>query len=142
MPRGVRIVTMSPTCAFKTTVAISEIQETPPQAGSSSSTPTMLTVPSAPDSSATVGSDPKTAHRLHNVFCRAATKRCDRPQHDLAMAEEDAELFEIGLAQLGQYRDVDGIVAERLGVPLQREPAQPVGDPQEPSRSALPARLA
>jgi hypothetical protein len=47
------------------------------------------------------------------------------PQHDLAMAEEDAELFEIGLAQLGQYRDVDGIVAERLRVPLQREPAQP-----------------
>jgi hypothetical protein len=34
------------------------------------------------------------------------------------MAEENAELFEIDLPQLGQYRDVDRIVAERLGVPL------------------------
>jgi len=74
---------------------------------------------------------------VRNVFCRAATKRCDRPQHDLAMAEEDGELFEIGLAQLGQYRDVDGIVVERLGVPLQREPAQAVGDLQGPSRSCV-----
>jgi hypothetical protein len=61
------------------------------------------------------------------------------PQHDLAMAEEDAELFEIGLAQLGQYRDVDGIVAERLGVPLPRSQSAISKDPPD---LALPARLA
>ena len=38
-----------------------------------------------------------------------------------------SELFEIGLAELGQHH-IDGIVAERLGAPLRREPAQPVGD--------------
>jgi hypothetical protein len=58
MPRGVRIVATSPTCAFKSAVATGEIHETPLRAGSSSLTPTMLTVPSAPDSSATVGSEP------------------------------------------------------------------------------------
>jgi hypothetical protein len=61
VPGGVRIVTTSPACAFKSAVAIGEIHETPPRAGSSSSTPTMLTVPSAPDSSATVGSEPISA---------------------------------------------------------------------------------
>src|SRR5262249_442589 len=81
--------------------------------------------------------DRRCRRRLRNVFCRAATKRCDRAQHDLAMTEEDAELFEIGLAQLRQYRKVDGIVAERLGVPLQRERAQSVGDLQGPSRSSV-----
>jgi hypothetical protein len=54
------------------------------------------------------------------------------------MAEEDAELFEIGLAQLGQYRDVDGIVAERLGVPLPRSQSAISKDPPD---LALPARL-
>ena len=51
------------------------------------------------------------------------------------MAQEDPELFEVGFAQLGQYLDLDGVVAKRLGVSLQREPAQPVGDFQGPSRS-------
>jgi hypothetical protein len=58
------------------------------------------------------------------------------------MAEEDAELFEIGLAQLGQYRDVDGIVAKRLGVPLQREPRGQSAISKDPPDLALPARLA
>jgi hypothetical protein len=78
-------------------------------------------------------------HRHRNVFCRAATERCDRPQHDLAMAEEDAELFEIGIAELGQYRDVDGIVAERLAVPLPRSQSAISKNPPD---LALPARLA
>jgi hypothetical protein len=52
--------------------------------------------------------------------------------------EEDAELFEIGLAQLGQYRAVDGIVAERLGVPLPRSQSAISKDPPD---LALPARL-
>ena len=51
------------------------------------------------------------------------------------MTEKDAELFEVGLRQLRQYLDLDGVVAKCLGVALQRQPAQPVGD----IRLALPA---
>jgi len=51
VPRGVRIVTTSPACAFKSTVAIGEIHETPQRWDRS-----------------------RCRHRLRNVFCRAATK--------------------------------------------------------------------
>jgi hypothetical protein len=58
------------------------------------------------------------------------------------MAEEDAELFEVGLAQLGQYRDVDGIVAERLVVPSSESPRGQSAISKDPPDLALPARLA
>jgi hypothetical protein len=61
----------------------------------------------------------------------------DRAQHALAMPEQYAEFLEVGLVQLRQYLDLDGVVAECLGVPLQRQPAQPVGDLQGPSGSCV-----
>jgi hypothetical protein len=101
MPRGVRIVTTSPTCAFKSTLAIGGIHKTPRgrdrarrRRRCSRSLRRRIRPPPWDRS--------RCRHRLRNVFGRAATKRCDRPQQDLALAEQDAELFEIGLAQLGQ----------------------------------------
>jgi hypothetical protein len=43
VPRGARSVTTSPTEALSSAVAMGEIHETRPRAGSSSSAPTMLT---------------------------------------------------------------------------------------------------
>ena len=79
VPRGVRIVTTSPTCAYKSAVAIGEIHETPPRAGWSS-TPTMLTVPSVPDSSATVESEPMLAQ----------APQCFRPRRHEALRSPSA----------------------------------------------------
>ena len=53
------------------------------------------------------------------------------------MAEKHAELFEISLRQLRQNLNLDGVVAECLGVALQRQPAQPVGDLQGPPGSCV-----
>jgi hypothetical protein len=41
------------------------------------------------------------------------------------MTEQDTDFLEIGFGQLGQYFQLDGVVAKRLCVPLQRETAQP-----------------
>ena len=59
--RGVRIVTTSPTCTFRSAVAIGEIQRDAPAGGIELVDADDVTVPSAPDSSATVGSEPMPA---------------------------------------------------------------------------------
>ena len=58
------------------------------------------------------------------------------------MAEEDAELFEIGLAQRGQYRDVDGIVADVSAHRSRESPRSQSAISKGPPDLALPARLA
>jgi hypothetical protein len=58
VPRGVRIVTTSLTCAFKSAVAIGEIHEMTPRAGSSSSTADDVYAPFGAGFVLTVGSEP------------------------------------------------------------------------------------
>ena len=43
------------------------------------------------------------------------------------MTEQDTDFLEIGFGQLRQYFQLDGVVAKCLGVPLQRQTAQPCG---------------
>jgi hypothetical protein len=50
-------------------------------------------------------------------------ERGDRLEHDFAMTEQDIDFLEIGFGQLGQYFQLDGVVAKCLGVPLQRQTA-------------------
>jgi len=54
----------------------------------------------------------------------------DRSKHLLAMSEQHAELFEVGLGQLRQDFEVDRIVAKGRLISLQTQAAQPSADVQ------------
>jgi hypothetical protein len=56
---------------------------------------------------------------------RLRPERGDCLEHDFAMTEQDTDFLEIGLAQLGQDLQLDGVIAKCPRVPLERQTAQP-----------------
>ncbi len=57
---------------------------------------------------------------------REGAETGDRPEQAFAMAEDDAELFEVGVGQVGQDFGVDAVVAERRFVLAEPEASEPV----------------
>ena len=109
VPRGVRSVTTSPTEAFKSAVAMGEIHDTRPRAGSSSSTPTMLKVRSAPFPSATVTVAPKYTRSCSFPVSAAAGKTITTIEglakdasHPVQQAWLEIDVPQCGYCQSGQ----------------------------------------
>jgi hypothetical protein len=42
------------------------------------------------------------------------------------MAEQDAHILEVLVSQMRQYRDIDAVLGETLGVLGQAEPSEPI----------------
>ena len=72
--------------------------------------------------------------RSRNGDCRCALLNGfeigNRAQQLAAMAEQDAQLLQILIRQIGEDAEIDRIIAKRLRVLLQTDPAEPTVDVQ------------